>query len=214
MGAVRIQSKKEISSANVSFDSTPTPGNLVIVAITRWNDISSGEVSDNQGNTYTFIRKQPGGPGTDTGALFYAKNILASGTFTVSYAGGGTISIHEYSGLDLSNPLDQQNSNNGSSTTPDSGNVTTGTDGELFFALAWSIQNGDSWAANNGFTLRENETDNNTYERHATADKIGNAQTTSGNFTVSSSDSWLVLIATFKPSAGSPPTGFQFFLNV
>lgn len=211
-----VQSKKDNTNSSITFNSTPTSGNLVVVNVTKSTSVAfvDGDVTDNKGNTYTLVRNQNSSSDGDQGAIFYAKNITSSATFTITYPGGGTISIAEYSGVDTVSPLNQQNSSSGSSNTPDSGNVTVANNGELFVGLAWSLNNGDSWAANNGFTIRQSEIDNNTYERHAFADKIGDAQTTSANFTVGSSALWLCLIATFKAAGGSStPTSIKTLLG-
>lgn len=81
-----------------------------------------------------------------------------------------------------------------------SGSVTTTQGNELFFGTAWSTMMGDTWTAGPGYTLRQQETDNDTYERHATEDKVvSSATTTSASFTTSSSDNWAAVIATFNP---------------
>lgn len=197
-----VQSKIDNTNASVTFDSSTTSGNLVVVTVTKSTAtaFAAGDVTDNKGNTFSMVRNQNGNGGTDQGAIFYAYNISGGASHQITYPGGGTIAIAEYSGiLATEDPLDQENSGSGSSTTPDSGNITT-TERQLIVGLAWSLQNGDTWTANNSFTLRQSETDNNTYERHALADKVGNAQTTSANFTVDTSASWLAVVASFRPA--------------
>lgn len=198
-----VQSKIDNANSSISFNSTPTVGNLVVVVVARYPTVPSPtEVTDNKGNTYTraVVASSPAGSPNDSVAIYYAKNISSSGTFTVSYAGGGTISILEYSGADTTAPLDLTSGGTGNSTTPDSGSVTTTGNGKLFIGAAWSNRDGDAWAANNGFTLRQSETNNSFRERLAVADKVGNAQTTSARFTVTSSDTWAAVVATFKPA--------------
>ena len=71
-----------------------------------------------------------------------------------------------------SSPFDKAASSTGSSATPSSGNVTTTTVGELYFGTAWSTVTGDTWTPGPGYILRQQETDNDTYERQATEDKV------------------------------------------
>ena len=196
--------------ADVSFTTTPHPGNTVVVAVTLYtvteNPFDPGDVTDNQGNTYRLAKTQTSPGGDDQGAIFYASDIKASGTYTVSYVGGGSISIYEYEGISKNNPLDKISSGNGSSNNANSGNITTNIANELYFGVAWSIISGDTWAANNGFVLENTVTDNDTHERHAVADKVGPAQTTSADFSIGVSSSWLALVATFKPEDTENPT--------
>src|SRR5262249_36135791 len=69
-----------------------------------------------------------------------------------------------------------------------------------YFGVAWSQGNGDTWTAGSGYTLRQTETDNNTFERLATEDAvISSASTTAARFKTTTSDLWADAIATFKP---------------
>jgi hypothetical protein len=56
--------------------------------------------------------------------------------------------------------------------------------------------------------LREQETDNNTKERHATEDRIEpSTSSVSATFSVPTSDNWLAMVATFKPSVTTGASG-------
>jgi RHS repeat-associated protein len=140
-------------------------------------------------------------------ALFYAKNVTGGSSFTVSASTGDTVSVHEYSGVDQTSPLDQTNTNTGTSATVTSGSVTTATANELYFGAAWSGGNNNTWTAGNGFTKREEEINNNTHERLASEDQvIASATTTTGRFTTSASNEYIMAIASFKPAAGGGGT--------
>ena len=56
---------------------------------------------------------------------------------------GGTVAIHEYSGVSIYNPLDKIASSTGTSAVPNSTSVTTTLDNELYFGLAWSQTDGE-----------------------------------------------------------------------
>ena len=200
-----IQSKKNSQSggsqSDVTLDNTPTAGNLIVVGVTKstTTELATNLVSDNRGNTYTRIFERLAT--ADRFALYYAYNISTGSPFTVSASLGDlTISVHEFGNALTSDPLDQTANNGGTGTAVDSGNVVVADNGELYFGLGWSAGNGVSWTAGTGYVLRETELDSSTYERHASEDKYGAAQTTSGSFTIGTSNLWMAGIATFKPN--------------
>jgi len=204
-----VQSEINSSGNSVTLGTSVTTGNLVIVGITAWNQsIPTSTVHDSKGNTYTRILEAVNTSTNDHAAIFYAKNVTGGSSFTVSSTiSNVTISVHEYSGVATSSPLDQFASQTGFSATPTSGNVTTTIDHELYFGLAWSGGHGDTWTATSSFTLREQETDNNTYERHATEDKVvSTATSTAAKFTTATSEAWIAAIASFKPAV-TPGSG-------
>jgi RHS repeat-associated protein len=211
-----VQGGMNSSTGSVSFPGSVTTGNTVIVGVTIWNTaVPSNDITDNKGNTYIKIGETIHADSTDHAALFYAKNVTGGSSFTVTSSVGGTIAIHEYSGLSTTTPLDKVASSTGFSNVPYSGNITTATSSELYFGLAWSGGDGDSWTAGPGYTKRQEETNNNTAERIATEDKvIISTTTTSASFTTSSSADWIGIIATFKPAvnttSGSATSPYQY----
>lgn len=204
-----VQSKKDNDMSAVTLNSSVATGSLIVVGITAWNQsIPSNTVTDNKGNTYTRIVETINTNSTDHAALFYAKNVNGGSSFTVtSGITSRTMSVHEYSGVSTSSPLDKVASSTGLSTAPNSGNVTTTLANELYVGLSWSGGNGDAWTAGQGYTLRETETNNATFERHATEDRvISTATTTSAKFSVPTSEDWIAILATFKPLVTSGGT--------
>jgi hypothetical protein len=124
------------------------------------------------GNTYTKIAEAVNASG-DHAALFYAKNVTGGSSFTVSTGiVDRTLAVHEYSGVSTTTTLDKYAYANGTSAVPSSGSITTTTGNELYFGVAWSGQDGDSWTAGYNYTKRESETNNATAERIATEDAI------------------------------------------
>lgn len=128
MSFTRVQSTGNGTTAggtlNRSFSVTPTAGNFIAVHIAGFGG-SSWSVTDNQGNTYHEA----------VGAIFsgfsssiwYAWNIAASGTFTVTISGVTRISASavEWSGFDASTPVVKTASN----TIPIATVIDTGTTG-------------------------------------------------------------------------------------
>jgi len=129
------------SSVDVPFTATQTAGNLNVVVV-GWSDTSStvAVVADSNGNTYALaagtVSTALPAPGVSQ-AIYYAKNIKA-GANTVAVAFNQktkvqSIRIAEYSGLDLTNPLDTAVGSLGSSIPADSGAVTTNSANDLIF---------------------------------------------------------------------------------
>src|ERR1035437_2573914 len=109
----QVSTSKTIFKA---FSSSSSTGNLIIVHL-DWDgqtrDISS--VTDSKSNTYHLINGPTNWNGTNyRGDLWYAYNITGGGgviTVTATLNGAPTsysqIYIAEYSGIQLTNPLDQ-----------------------------------------------------------------------------------------------------------
>lgn len=187
---------------SLTLASSVTSGDLILVGVTTWNQtISTSSIHDSKGNTYTRVLEAVNSTSSDHAAIFYAKNVTGGSSFTVSSTVSDvTLSAQEYSGIATSSPLDVFASRAGTSASPTSPNVTSTVDHELYFGLAWSAGDGDSWTATSSFTLREQDTNNATQERQATEDKTVTVPTsTAAKFLVTTSDNWIAAIATFKP---------------
>lgn len=203
-----IQSAIDWANGSATLPSPVTTGNTIIVGLTAFSEtaIPSNNITDNKGNTYTKLGEAMNG--NDRAAIFYAKNVTGGSSFTVSSAIYNTISVHEYSGLATSSPFDKVATSSGSSNTPSSGNVTTTVDNELAFAAAWSMIHNDTWTAGSGYTKRQEQIDNNNYERGASEDRVlTTATTTAATFTTGGSDLWAMAVATFKPLVTTGASG-------
>lgn len=190
------------SPNQVSFPATPTAGNLVVVGISRWSGtdptIASNAVTDNQGNTYVpAVNITANG---DRGiAIFYAENLAASGTFTVSVAlTDANVGIMEFTSAATSGSLDQTNSGTGTSAAPSAGSVTTADASEIYVAVAWSLTDGDSWASGSGWTLVASDANNNTASRYAAEWQQSAAGAYTGDFATGASAGWGAVIASFR----------------
>lgn len=163
-----VQSKKDTINSSVTFTNSVSNGNLVVVGLTSYNEsLVANAITDNKGNTYTRVMEVVNHNTDDHGAIYYAKNVIGGPSFTVNSSVGGTLTIHEYSGVSIYSPLDKFASSTGSSSVPSSGNVSTLIDNELYFGLAWNQSDGASWNAGSGYTLRETETNNVTLEKNS-----------------------------------------------
>lgn len=94
----QTKTKNDFNTAgdmSLSFDSTPTVGNAVLVMVQGYFSSPtwpSGACTDNQGNTYTKAYAEDYQSGTGRwSALYYClATSTSSGTFTVTMADGGT----------------------------------------------------------------------------------------------------------------------------
>ncbi len=195
-----VQGKIEATTSSITLASSVTTGNLIVVGLTTCcnGNIPTNSITDNKGNTYTYITQVQNG--VDYGALFYAKNVTGGSSFTVTSSFGGTISVNEYSGVDKTNPLDIYASGTGTSTFLITATATPSQGGELVVGLGFSMQDLDTWMPGVGYSLRESEIHNATVERHALEDRvIPFATGTTASFSVPTVEGWLVTMATFKP---------------
>ena len=129
------------ASVSVTFTAAQIAGDLNVVVV-GWNDSTAtvSTVTDKSGNAYA----RAVGPTVQTGiasqSIYYAKNIAAAAaganavtvTFSTS-AAFPDIRILEYTGADLSNPVDVSAASSGSSATSSSGAVATTNPTDLIF---------------------------------------------------------------------------------
>ncbi len=113
------------SSVAVPFTAAQTAGNLNVVVV-GWNDTTRTvtNVTDSRGNTYVRAVGPTAVSGALSQSIYYAKNIVGAAaganTVTVQFSGSAyypDIRILEYSGLDLTNPLDVTAAATGSTAT-------------------------------------------------------------------------------------------------
>ncbi|HSB75931.1 MAG TPA: hypothetical protein VLC12_09790, partial [Terriglobales bacterium] len=142
-GQTLVQSAANPGSLSVSVAATQNAGDLNIVVI-GWSNVTSSvtSVTDTAGNTYVPAV----GVSNHTNisqAVYYAKNIAAfacsPGCNAVSVAFNQTpatpdIRVYEFSGMDVTDPLDTSVSNSGSGTSASSGSATTNSANDLLIA--------------------------------------------------------------------------------
>jgi hypothetical protein len=121
-----------VTSMAAAMPKAQTAGNLNI-AIVGWSDTVANvsSVTDSEGNTYTAALAPTIGTGVSQ-AIYYAKNIVGDTTtpnvITATFDQGAfaaDVRVLEYSGLNITTPLDQVTGNSGTGTLADSGSCTT-----------------------------------------------------------------------------------------
>ena len=138
----KFRSSSSVASITSSaFGTQPTVGNYIIVAAAAafGSDPNPWAFSDNQGNSYSVARTSAANNLLRV-AIGYAKITTSSGSFTVTVDPNGSSFITgcaiEVAGLDGTAPLDQVNSNTGTSNSPTPGSITTTVADELIVAIA------------------------------------------------------------------------------
>ncbi|OAI45958.1 hypothetical protein AYO44_12210 [Planctomycetaceae bacterium SCGC AG-212-F19] len=196
----------DVSSASnsVAFATATKPGDLVVAEISFNNNVNFNSITDNQGNTWVQIGAEQNSTSFGIKSrLYYAKNIKG-GLLTVTSQLSGAAAfhelyIHEYTGVDTTNPLDAFSVNTATGSSFTSNNLTTTTANDLLYGI--EIDSASASAAA-GWTTRS------TLDGNVAADK--SAPTVGAYaYTGSSSGAYMAWIAAFKPASGSvnqPPT--------
>ena len=192
-----VTPQSSVSTVTVAYPAAQTAGNLNIVVV-GWNDSTStgSSLSDSRGNVY--VQAGPTQTGTALRqAIYYAKNIAGgSNSVTVNFNQAATfidVRVLEYSGLDVTNPLDATASAAGSCTSPNSGSATTTSTSELIFGAGTT--GGTFSGAGTGFTSRRITQDGDIAE-----DKVVSSI---GNYSASAPlpcAPWVMQMATFRTS--------------
>src|SRR6266436_9324255 len=116
------------SSASLAFGSNNTAGNWVGVCIRAGVSGQTFTVTDSKGNTYNQAIQFNETSNGNTLGIFYAENIAGgANTVTVSDTTSSALrfAIFEYSGIAKAGSLDGTATAQGTSTSPNSGSVTT-----------------------------------------------------------------------------------------
>jgi hypothetical protein len=146
------------TTVSVAFTAAQSAGDLNIVAI-GWFDTTStiSSVTDSSGNVYTPAATPITLSGTGTQAIYYAKNIAAAATNTMTVTFNHSVSfpdmrIVEYAGASITAPIDVTASNTGTGSTSSSGPLTTSNAKDMLFAANYVATSTISPGA--GFTSR------------------------------------------------------------
>ena len=210
-----VQTATSSSSAGgattLAFGSNNTAGSLIVVA-TTWDASTATGITcaDSKGNVYATPLKL-----LDTNAqqyigVCYAPNIAAgANSVTVTYTGGTPpvgfreLSIHEYSGVATTNPLDTSASTFGSGSTGADGYTTTAstttTNGDLIFGMMMDdAGTSATLSAGTGFnTLRANIASPGPF---AAEDKVqATAGSVAATFTSTAAHTYAAYMLAFKP---------------
>jgi glucose/arabinose dehydrogenase/PKD repeat protein len=183
----------------VSFSSANGDGNL-IVAYVIWNNTGSVTLSDTRGNAYLSAGQRMTWNGSSSSQVFYARNIVGgantvTATFASAINGFGIVYIHEYSGVDKSDPVDGQSTAIGTTSGMNSGSVSTTRDNDLLFNAGASKT--DVTAGDATYTTRSTSFGNRTQDRLAATTGLYSAlMTQNGN-------GWVSHLVAFKADTGS-----------
>lgn len=202
--------KAETIDNPASFTSTPTVGNLIVVAfvLTSVDNSDGYTIADNQGNVYTQISRTNLSSGfIDGGGTLYINYAVAkhsSGTFTVTITKTTNpsdwdlvLDILEYSQThpNIPNLGIFSGATGASGTTASPGAITSSYKNTLYFSA--SMTNAlDGGTALNGFTQRQTG-DAGTTAFMNMSDLVS-AGTRTGSFTITS-QSWIAASAAFSP---------------
>jgi hypothetical protein len=191
------------ATVSVAFPRPTVAGNTV-VAYALWSEVGSVSLSDTAGNAYTSVSAASRWHGDAWSAqVLYASNVRAgsdtvTATFNSPIRTFGLLYVHEYSGIDPSNPVDATSAATGASASVKSGTITTGNATALLFSAAGS--DNSVAAGPSGYAVRSTGRDN------MTADSV---VSTPGNYAASGSQTgstWVMQIVAFRGGGGAAPT--------
>ncbi len=194
---------------SLTFPSSSTPGNLVVVSMNSSAVAASVvSVADNKGNVYSL----GAGPTSwnvdlERASTYYASNITTSGspvTVTVTLASSTTLELYlaEYSGVWPSGPLDQVSTGLGSGSAMNSGSKTTTYPDELVFNFGVISGTGTI-----GPTFNARSTFNNNFIGDKGVTAIGNYNADGTNL---GTWTWVIQMLTFKVGAIQSVGGMSF----
>src|SRR6266849_508011 len=200
------------TTSSLAFTTANTARNLIAVCVR--GGLSSSQVFtvvDSNGNTYRQATQIGFTSSAVTLAIYYAENIKGgANTITVSQTVSGPLrfAILEYSGVATSNSLDVFASATGTSSSPNSGNLTTTASGDLLLG-AVATTNPGAFTARTGYKIEEfAPVEPNT--KLIAEDQIQtSAGLASAAASLTASDTWGVVLASFKAAggiAGAPST--------
>jgi len=197
------------TTVTVPYASAQTAGNLNVLVV-GWNDSTAHVVTvgDTKGNVYVPAVGPTVQTGVATQTIYYAKNIAAAAangnTVTVTFdvaANFPDIRIAEYSGLDRVNPLDVVVGTAGSSTTSNSGAVSTTNANDLLVAA--NLIQTQTTGPGTGYTQRIiTSPDGDILEDQV----VTVAGSYSGTAPVTPSGAWIMQMVAFRAASGSGGT--------
>ena len=204
---VTAAGNKNLSAVSTIATNTVTLAtgtNLILMGVASDTPLST--VTDSGSRTYTIINF-----GSVTGLnLYVAYTLLASplgaptnDTVTATLTGTGNVSMCAAyaSGLASTSAQDKTNSANGTSTSPNSGNVTTTNNNELLIGFMGCVTgNNETFTAGTGWTnLSSNSTGTTSHVPSNLMQQIvSSTGTYSANASMTASSLWLSGIITFS----------------
>jgi Bacterial Ig domain/IPT/TIG domain/Family of unknown function (DUF6298)/Putative collagen-binding domain of a collagenase len=191
------------TTASLSFTTANTAGNWIAVCVRAGKSGQTFSVKDSRGNVYrraVQMNVTSDAPNGDTIGIFYAENIVAgTNTVTVSDTILGTLrfAIFEYSGLATSNSLDAVAFAQGTGTSPNTGNVSTTSSGDLILG-AIVTADPENFTAGANYVI-ESHVPVEPGTKLIAEDRVQTAAgIISANATLGASDPWGALLAAFR----------------
>jgi subtilisin family serine protease len=201
------------SSLTATFPTNLTPGSVIVAAITSYpKPPAANAVTDTLGNVYTVIGSTSRTSGGAYTGLYYAKNnATAADTLTYRVTSSGnqlSIVITEFTGVNLSNPIDAAAGSTGSSSSPTSGNMTPSAAGDLVIG-AGTHDNTTVTTPGAGFTMAAIATeDSSTHQPLAMEYRtLATTSPAAAPFSLAGASGWAQVGALLRSSSGgqTPP---------
>ena len=193
------------TSGSLAFKSNNTVGNWIAVCIRGgFSSLQVFTITDSIGNSYQQASQLGFTPNAVTLAIYYAENIKGgANTITVSQSVSGPLrfAILEYSGVATSNSRDVTAVATATSTSPNSGNMTTTASGDLLLG-AVATTNPAAFTAGSGYTIEEFVGPEPGTKLIAEDQIQLAAGTASVSASLASSDNWGAVLAAFRAANG------------
>lgn len=202
-----------VTTCSMTVTNSTSSGTHILVAVEFGASNRTITVTDSQGNTYqqdgTNAFNSGGGTGIALFSSFTTHALTASTDTITATASGGTvnnpgIAAYNVSGLFTSSWTDQTASTTGSSGTPSSGSVTTGSANEFLFGAITQGTTGSTLTAGSGWT-KQDQFSINSNKNLATETEIVSATGSYAANGTFSSNTWAAAIATYKGATGTAP---------
>lgn len=213
MAAAFVQGKGNVTlagdSIQVTFDTAVTAGNVLVGFLYHADTANTLAISDTVNGSWSASIRTQFRPSNDRRMEGFMFENSGSGTptFTGTATPGSStvlaILVAEFSGVPTSSVLSQQNSANGTSATPDSGNVTPAAGFEMFVGAAFD--DGTTWTAGADYSnlIHDNPTPGS--QRLVMESRRHNG-TDSADFSIASTQ-WAAMVFTLKEAGLVPDVG-------
>jgi hypothetical protein len=191
------------ASSSLAFNSNNAAGNWIGVCVRAGLSGQTFTVTDSNANNYRQaiqINDTLDTPNGNTLAIFYAENVRSgANTVTVSDTASGTLrfAILEFTGVATANSLDVTVAAQGTSTSPNCGNVTTTANGDLLLG-AIATADAASFTTPSGVEIMEHVPAEPNTKLIADYQIQSAAGSTSATASLAASDPWGVVLAAFK----------------
>lgn len=199
-------------TVNVVLDNSVREDSILMVAWNGYGGTSATVVvSDNNSNSYTEVFDQTYNSNANFAGIAYAAGVNGGPT-TVTVVSSQESSyfkvvVTEVSGLVTTSPVDQSNSNTGSSTAWDSGNITTTQGYEFLFGMmgqdggSYTLTEDSAW-----YLLYEEEDWSANTPISVGCRIVGSTLTESYSGTIGTSTGWYSATVSFKAAAPANDT--------